>query len=148
MRYGGLIRSTPLGRARGRGFSLVEILVAFTLLTLFVATSFQAFSAGIRSAALTGDHARAHILARSKLESLAASPTLEPGEDNGQVTIEATRTFRWRTILADYVLPDEAEGRPESRARPLLAVVEVTWESGVATPLRYELRALLLAHPQ
>lgn len=136
-------------RALSRGFSLVEILVAFTILTLFVATTFQVFSTGVRSTTLAGEYARAHTLARSRLDELAASSVLAPGRQSGQVAMDGgARTLHWRTTVTEYALPGEETGASESRPAPLLAVVEVTWggEGVVTAPRRFELRALLLGN--
>lgn len=130
-----------------RGFSLVEILVAFTILTLFIATTFQVFSTGVRSTTLASEHAKAQTVARSKLEELAASSVLAPGERSGQVVIDGgARELRWRATLTEYALPRQEASTSESPPMPLLAVVEVNWDDeGVNTASRrFELRALLL----
>ena len=138
-------------RAVSRGFSLVEILAAFTILTLFAATAFQVFSSGVRSTMLAVDYAKAHTVARSKLAELAASPTLAPGEQSGEEAIGGSaQKLRWRTTLTEYPLRHGKSGASESTPTPLLAVVEATWgDDGVGgAPHRFELRALLLGRRQ
>ena len=144
-------RAAPQGRAalkkRSAGFSLIEILAAFTLLAVFIATAFQVYTAGLRSTARAGDYARAQTLARSRLDTLAAAPVLEPGEESGQVTAHrGARVFRWRTTLTDYPLPDYAGRNLEPPAPPLLAVVEVAWDGDSMAEARHRFRlsALLL----
>ena len=142
-------RRTERGPRRGsvsRGFSLVEILVAFTVLTLFAATAFQVFSSGVRSAALAVEYAKAHTVARSKMDELAASPTLVSGEQSGKTAIGGAQPLRWRTAVTEYPLPSGRNDASESLPTPLLAVVEVTWgDNGLGTAShRFELRALLL----
>ena len=146
MKSGGAMRRIAAGRDGIRGFSLVEILVSFTVLALFIATAFHVYVTGIRSTALAGEYARAQTLARSQLDALAAVPRLAPGEDAGRTASDGGPAFHWRARVTEYPVPDIATGDPASAAVPLLAVVEVTWEgeSGAGPPRRFEIRALLL----
>jgi len=144
---GGRGQRTRLRRARSRGFSLIEILAAFTILTLFIATTFQVFSTGMRSTTLAGEHVKALTVARSKLAELAASPELVPGEQSGEVVIAAgAPPLRWRTTLTEYTVPNMGANGLKSSRIPLRAVVEVTWggKGGATAPRRFELRALLV----
>ena len=149
MKGGRFIRRGAAVAANARGFSLIEILVSFTLLALFIATAFQVYSIGMRSTALASDYARAQTLARSKLATLAALPTLLPGEESGRLAIgRDARMFRWQISLMDYALLAVEESGPGSLTRPLLAIVEVTWdgENEATAPHRFQLRALLLGN--
>lgn len=128
-----------------RGFSLLEVLAAFTVLSLFVTAAFQAFSVGADVTERYGDHIRAQMLARSTLETLAAGRALAPGEKKGQVVLDGSdRIFRWRAVIADYELPGS---RRESPHAPLRAIVEVTWGDAAAYG-SFELNALLLGAPR
>ena len=150
MRGGGAARRIPRGRTGSHGFSLIEVLVSFTILALFVAAAFQVYATGIRSTALAGEYARAQTLARSRLDVLAAAPALAPGEETGQTTLDGHgRILRWRATVTDYPVPVRTES-PDSPMVLLLAAVEVSWdaEDGSATPRRFELRALLLGAPK
>ena len=132
----------PAQREKSRGFSLVETLVAFTILGLFVATAFQAFSIGMSANVRTGEYAKAQILAKSKLEDLSASDGLAPGENAGLVTLDGgVQTFRWRTRVGDV------RRKTTGTLVSLPAVVEVTWDSGgnLSAPRAFELRALLIS---
>lgn len=132
---------SPARQDRSRGFSLVETLVAFTVLGLFVATAFQAFSIGLSANVRTGEYAKAQILAKSKLEDLSVSDVLAIGENSGRITLDnGVQTFRWRTRIEND--RQEATGS----LIPLSAVVEVTWDSGSvgSEPRAFELHALLI----
>ena len=133
-------------RAASCGFTLVELLVAFTLLALFVTGAFQVLSTGMRAAARTAEYAMAQTLARSRLAALAASPALEPGEASGRTALDGSaRNLYWRTAVENYVLPGEETDGLVPAVKPLRAIVEVTWGDGMdAAPHRVELRALLL----
>lgn len=144
------MRRIPAGRTGIRGFSLVEVLVSFTILALFIAAAFPVYVTGIRSTTLAGEYARAQTLARSQLDILAGVPALAPREDAGRTALDGVGpTFRWRVRVTDYPIPDVARGGPDSPTVPLLAVVEVSWdgESRAGTPHRFEIRALLLGRP-
>jgi len=144
-------RRTSGRRARSRGFTLVEILVAFTILVLFITTTFEVFSSGVRSATLSAEYAKAQTLARSRLAALAASEPLMPGEESGQVALGTDAlTLHWRTTLEAYPIPGGQEAGPESPVAPLRAVAEVTWGSQrtSTSPHRVVLRALLLGEAQ
>ena len=132
----------PTRQDRSRGFSLVETLVAFTILGLFVTTAFQAFSTGLSANVRAGEYAKAQILAKSKLETLSVSDSLVSGENSGWVTLEeGAQTFRWRTRVENDL--KETTGS----SIPLSAVVEVTWDSGgtVSVPRAFELHSLLIS---
>ena len=151
MKSGGRARRNQAGRTAIRGFSLVEVLVAFTVLALFIAAAFQVYVSGIRSTALAGEYARAHTLARSRLDTLAALPAPVPREDSGRAASAGDGpTFRWRAKVTSYPVPGVAGADRGAPTIPLLAVVEVTWngESGTRTPRRFEIRALLLGEPR
>lgn len=128
-----------------QGFSLLEVLAAFTILSLFITAAFQAFFVGTDSALRSGEHMFAQMLAHSSLEALAAERGLTPGEKKGQVAL-ANRglVFRWRTVVTDYVLPDR---QTEHSRAPLQATVEIAW-GGASASSRLELRALLLGESQ
>ena len=133
---------SPTRQDRSRGFSLVETLVAFTILGLFVATAFQAFSIGMSANVRTGEYAKAQILAKSKLEDLSVSDVLVLGENSGWVTLDdGAQTFRWRTRIEN--VHQEITGP----LIPLSAVVEVTWDdkSTLSVPRIFELHALLIS---
>ena len=132
----------PTRQDRSQGFSLVETLVAFTILGLFVTTAFQAFSTGLSANVRAGEYAKAQILAKSKLEALSISDALVSGENSGWVTLEdGAQTFRWRTRVENDL--KETTGS----LIPLSAVVEVTWDSGgaISAPRAFELHSLLIS---
>ena len=97
---------------------------------------------GMTASIRTGEYAKAQILAKSKLEDLAESDLLMPGENEGQITLgDEEQIFRWRTRIEN--------GRQETQGSltPLQAIVEVTWdsESALSVPGAFELHALLIS---
>jgi general secretion pathway protein I len=116
-----------------RGFSLLEVLVAFTILALSLGVLMQIFSGSLRNADLTGDQAQATALAQTILAATGVEAPLAEGDNSG---IHADK-FRWSVHIAPFVEPP----RPEDSAvaiRTLNALelwevsVQVTWGSGTA----------------
>jgi type II secretory pathway pseudopilin PulG len=88
--------SRPLG---DRGFILLEFLVAFSVLTVFLAAILTGLSVAIRSDHQAAFLTRATMLARAKLAAAGVDYPLRPGTtgaelDNGYVWRADVRTFR------------------------------------------------------
>jgi general secretion pathway protein I len=97
-----------------RGFSLLEVLVAFAVLAMVLGALYPIFSATAQQAVLAQDYTRAVSLAESKLADIEL---LAPGVQSG----ESDARFHWlRTVerLAQQDAP-----RAAYRIR-----VEVRWE--------------------
>ena len=123
---------------RGRGFTLLELLVALTLFAVVGGSLLQLFHSGLRTARLAGDQAHAVLLARSKLTELQAYPALQPGALSG----DFDGGYRWEAILA----PSPDVGASEASTGPLQLLdlkLTVSWgEDGDARS--FTLHSLLL----
>ena len=114
-------------RATARGFSLLEILVAFTLMALVVAVLMRVFSGGLQGIGLAEDYARASSLAESKLASVGSEVPLKVGDVSGG---DAER-FRWKIAMQLY--DDKASVAAPSPLQTPMRVelfevnVSVTW---------------------
>ena len=89
-----------------QGFSLLEVLVAFTVLSISLAAISEVFSTGIRGAVTSGHYQIANSLAASKLAELRGQPSLPLGVKEG----EFDGGYGWRTVVtkaswADQTLP-------------------------------------------
>jgi general secretion pathway protein I len=80
---------------KNRGMTLIEVLVAFILLSLTMAVILQIFSVGMRNARLAESYSRAVFLAESRLASVGVEQPLAPVEDTGQVG----SNFRWNIAV-------------------------------------------------
>jgi len=105
---------------RGHGFTLVELLVALTLLAVVGGTLLQLFHSGLRTARLAGAQSHAVLLARSKLTELQAYPALQPGTLAGDFDDD----YRWEAVLTP--LPD-AGGAEPARLQLLDLVLTIAW---------------------
>lgn len=99
------------------GFSLLEVLVAFVILSLTLGVMMQIFSGGLRNVALADDYSRAALLAQSRIAELGAQPV--EGEARG----EFDSRFRWHSVVRPWL--DEA-GAPGMGGQPLpVRLVEI-----------------------
>lgn len=105
-----------------RGFSLLEVLVAFVVLALTLSVLMRIFSGGARNASLANDYSRAVLIAESKLEAAGVEYPLGAGGASG----EEGEKFRWQ--LSAQLLPDAAPVQGAVANGLYQVEVSVTWE--------------------
>lgn len=108
-----------------RGFSLLEVLVAFSILALSMGVLMQIFSGGLRNVGTSEDYARAVALAEAQLAITEAEIT--PGERSG----EFGDKFHWDVL----VQPLEENSQPSLVKIPssislMEIAVTVAWQEG------------------
>jgi general secretion pathway protein I len=103
-----------------RGFTLLEVLVAFTILVMVLGALIQVFGGGLRAATAGQQHTRAMLIAQSKLATLAAKDVLAEGVQSGQDEIH-----RWQVTVVPYGNADAA-----LPVQPWAVTVEVSWRGG------------------
>jgi general secretion pathway protein I len=79
---------------RARGFTLIEVVVAFVLLSLVLAVSFEIFTNGFSRAAELEEYSQALQVAQSRLAAAGVEETLKEGETQGD---SEDRRFHWIT---------------------------------------------------
>lgn len=107
-----------------KGFSLLEILVAFSVLAIALGVLMRVFGGAARAAGITEEYARAVVAAESLLADVGVGQPLIVGAREGQFGDE----FRWILRVAPYPVPGM-----EGSALPLrlYAVdVSVIWGEG------------------
>jgi general secretion pathway protein I len=107
---------------RSSGFSLIEVVVAFSILALGLGALYRVLSTAARQAVLVQHYTEAMALAESKLgeASVGAWPrALDEGTTDGQ--------FRWEQTVQPYSSEDEAADPKPDLVR-LRIKVEVRWE--------------------
>jgi general secretion pathway protein I len=108
-------------QAGQRGFSLLEILVAFSILALSLGVLMQIFSGSLRNADITRDQAQAVILAQSLLSAAGVETPLAQGENNG---VHAGK-FRWLLRVSPFV---DAASAAEAAAAPRQVLALDLWQ--------------------
>ncbi|MBA3487634.1 MAG: prepilin-type N-terminal cleavage/methylation domain-containing protein [Lysobacter sp.] len=142
-------RSAP-GRAprNQRGYTLIEVIVAFALLALALTLLLGTLSGAVRQVRWTGDAGRAALHAQSLMDTIGVGQALLPVQRNGQ--FDAGR-YRWSLTVApwDEPLPPSAPVVPRAPSLHRLYEVALSVEWGSAGPQeRLELRTLRLAPVQ
>ena len=72
-------------RNHSRGMTLMEVLVAFIVLSLTMAVILHIFSGGMRNSGRADSYSRAVFLAQSRLAAVGVEQPLVPGEENGRL---------------------------------------------------------------
>jgi len=124
-----------------RGFSLLEVLVAFTILAMLLAALFQVFSGGLHAARAGDRFTRATLIAQSRLAAVGLEQPLQEGVSSGS-TDDA---FHWRITVGEYF--DDQLPAIDPIFRPLTVAVEVYWEEG-DSPRSVSLTSMLLGPKQ
>lgn len=137
----GLRPRRPLPRKPKRGFTLIEVVAAFSILALGLALSMQIATTAMRQTRQASEHTIAALHAQSLLDTTGVGERIEIGETDG----EFDDGYRWHLIVAPYELG--AEGLPEG-LDPTTAPVQlleltltISWERGGQTA-RSEFRTL------
>lgn len=86
---------------RSGGFSLLEILVAFTLLAVAMGVLMQIFSSGVNGATLADRYAKATMYAESKLATVGIEEALKEGSAAGKFDDD----FSWSVVVRPYQDP-------------------------------------------
>jgi general secretion pathway protein I len=86
-----------------RGFSLLEVLVAFVILALVATALFGLFGGALRTASTSEEWSRAMLVAQSRLALATSAIPLREGTDAGS---DDDGRIAWQTAVAPYVIPD------------------------------------------
>ncbi len=77
-----------------KGFTLIEVIVAFAIVSVSLVLIMQLFAGGLRASKTSCDYTTAVVHAKDRMESLSDSPEGESGEfDDG---------FKWQTEVSDH----------------------------------------------
>lgn len=128
------MRPRPERRQRAAGFTLIETLVAFTMLASVLAVLMQNLGTGIRHQRLSATYLEALTLAESKLAEFASLS----GEIPTEVTSPPGAPLAWTVTLTPYVPPAPATDAPVPDSAVTLYRIDVV----VAWPARGGLRTL------
>lgn len=111
------------GRRVPRGFSLLEVLVAFTILALTLGVLMQVFSRALNTSSLSGTYGRATALAEAGLGLVGVDIPLRPGSQGG----ETEDGLRWQVQVAEVALDNLLPGEAPVPAYTITS--QVSWDS-------------------
>ena len=92
-----------------KGFSLIEVLVAFVVMGLVVGTLLQLFGSSMRSVALSDEYSFAVQVAESRLAAIGSEIKVEDGNVSGE---EKGSGYRWTVSMSPIELSDKLEKLP------------------------------------
>jgi general secretion pathway protein I len=123
-------RAAPRGARAARGFSLLEVLVAFVILATVATALFRLFSGALANASAADEYSRAVLVAESALTAAAATQPLKEATETGSAD---DGRVEWTTRVTPYSPPDvppELETTSQAMAIRLYRVtVDVTFPS-------------------
>ncbi|MBK1644995.1 general secretion pathway protein GspH [Thiocapsa imhoffii] len=131
--------STP--RARERGFSLLEVLVAFAILAISLGVLMQIFTQASRATLISSQYSRAASLVESKLNAVGDEIPLE----EGVVTGDPEGGIHWEIVIQSVEL-DELFGSEAAPITPFRVTATALWQDG-AQVRRVTLSTLRLGAP-
>lgn len=124
--YKGRPRPQPVRTAgKSRGFSLLEILVAFVVMGLVVGTLLQLFGTSMRNVALSDEYSFAVQVAESRLQSVGSEIKVEQGSESG---VEEGTPYHWVVEMEPVELHEDQQDFSLS-VQPYRVSVVVNWES-------------------
>lgn len=122
--------------ARQRGFTLIEVLVAFAVLAMLLGAIYQTFSSGLNASARAERRAVAALHAQSVLAAVGADGPISQGEATG----ELDGGYRWQTSVR--LLESAGE---TARLDAFEVIVTVSWEATLGRQGSVSLNTLRLA---
>ena len=133
--------------ARGqRGFTLIEVVVAFALLALALTFLLASLSGAAKQIRIASDSSRATLHAQSLLAQVGVGETLQPGRRQGD--FDAGR-YRWALEIAPYVDPLRSPSPLSNPSAPRLLqlTLAMEWGNGRGQQLRWQTLRLVPNDP-
>ena len=133
-----------------RGFTLLEVLVATTIMAVAITGLVSLISSTVRNAARLSDHDRATVLAKRKMDELLLdrqTPRFQPIQGVWPEQVTGSIPVTWRAVIRPYDLPPGF-----GPGTPVLDRVELTvlWHEGAGGERTFSLEGFrrgILAPP-
>jgi general secretion pathway protein I len=107
-----------------RGFTLIETLVAISILAISLVVLLQLFSGGLKSSKLSDDYTRGIFHAREKMDEILLAGELTAGVIDGQFD----DGFRWRAEALQLDIKEAKDVKLPFRAFNIK--MDVMWDAG------------------
>ncbi len=128
-------------RLNQRGFSLLEILIAFAILALSLGVLLRIFSGGLVNAVVAEDYTVAVQIAESVMAKTGTEIPLKAFQDAG----EANDKYRWRLTISPYNIIGEKVDPKKLPVELFKVSVSVAWGDCIDDDRQIELNTLKLA---
>ena len=128
--------------AHFRGFSLLEVLVAFAILAISLGVLLQIFQRALTTTAISGDYSRIVALAEARLAAVGADIPLEEGVHTG----EPEDGMDWIVSIEPYT-PEGWLGEDPAQSVQPFVVTAVASLPTLAGARQVTLRSLRLGEP-
>lgn len=106
-----------------QGFSLLELLIAFSILALSLSILLKIFSGGVNTAAIAEEYTDAVQIAESLMARAGVETPLQLGETNGQEKDK----YNWRVVISPYQFNPDNVDISTVQAEFFKVDVTVTW---------------------
>lgn len=111
-----------------KGFTLIEVIVAFAILGVGLTVIIELFSGGLRLGRASIEYTKAVNYARMKMEEIAVKPSIEEGTGEGESDDKA---FRWQVGVKKVdLLPIDKSVDYKPPIELFQVKVDVFWKSG------------------
>lgn len=128
-----------------RGYTLIEVIVAFALLAGALTLLLGTLSGALRQVRWSGDAGRAALHAQSLLDQVGVGEPLRPGTRSGEFD---DGRYRWTLDIARWTDPALPVGSPRDPNASQLLELELGVQWGEGGPReRLQLRTLRLQPP-
>jgi general secretion pathway protein I len=129
-----------VGMRGRRGFTLIETLVAISILAISLVVILQLFSGGLKSSRLSDEYTRGIFHAREKMDEILLAKELTEGVIAG----EYDDGFRWRAEALHLDIKEAKDIKLPFRAFSIK--VDVMWDAG-GQEKHFAISAIKLVRP-
>jgi general secretion pathway protein I len=130
--------STQLNKQQG--FSLLEILIAFSILALSLGILLKIFSAGVNTAVVAEDYTAAVQIAESLMAKTGVETPLQAGQDSGL----ENEKYNWLVTVSPFAFNAENVDTSAIKAVLFKVKVIVSWGNDNANDRQVKLTSLKL----
>lgn len=125
------VRRAPLRGGPARGYTLIEVVVAFALLALALSLLLGAMTNATRQVRLSDEYGRAALHAQSLLDQAGVGEALTPGHRQGQ--LEDGR-YRWELDVSPWRDPTAPPKQEQLLGAPQLMQLDLVLRWGDGGP--------------